>query len=531
MKDVLLEVRDAVLLTREGGEIPISEGDRRMMALFGNGIACIASGERWSSSVNIILKEAKRRGHEFVTFRELSVPEILKIYDEIGTGGEVLGQIDIQRQADIAAILRSAAAQKATDVHLRVLRQYTELRIRVFGRMKDFRTRRRDEGMAIVKAVFAVASDTKGSSSELSSQQGALTPASGLLPPGVDLVRLQYSATSEGRGGLVMRLKYGSRNVDADIDNLGYDKGHIRDIAVMRRRTNGLYIISGKVSSGKSTTLQIIMNQMYKEKKAEIATYTIEEPVELEIPSAIQVAVKPGANGGDGFADAIKDALRSDPNVIVLGEIRSRETAALAVESVMTGHALWSTIHASSALGIMDRLLDLDVPRWKIGEPSVVRGLAYQRLVGVICENCRITFTEAIPRGDIDLDLAERTGEVLGKSLSALFLRGPGCDCCFNGLKGRTVVAETVLTDSHLLDLFLSEKRSEMRRYWVTPRDQGGLGGTPVMHHAMLKVAAGLCDINEIEEEVDLLSAYLHEYPHLLDRLRRDVAAEGKTGS
>lgn len=523
MKDILSTVRDAVLLTREGGEVPVSEGDRRMMALFGNGTACIATGERWSSPVNLVLKEAKRRGYEFPTVREISVPEILKIYEELGTGVEAVGTIDIQRQADIAAILRSAAAQNATDVHIRVLRQYTELRIRVFGRMKDFGTRRRDEGMAIMKAVFAVASDTKGASSELSSQQGALTPVSGLLPPGVELVRLQYSATSEGRGSLVMRLKYESQSVDADIDSLGYDKGHIRDIAVMRRRTNGLYILSGKVSSGKSTTLQRVMNRMYIEKKGEIATYTIEEPIELEIPSAIQVAVKPGANGGDGFADAIKDALRSDPNVIVLGEIRSRETASLAVESVMTGHALWSTIHASSALGIMDRLLDLDVPRWKIGEPSVVRGLAYQRLVGVICRDCRITFADGMLSGEIDPDLADRVSEILGKSPFELFLRGPGCDCCFNGLKGRTVVAETVLTDSHLLDLFLAEKRSEMRRYWVTSRDQGGLGGTPVMHHALIKVAAGLCDINEIEEEVDLVSAYEHEYPHLLDRLRRDA--------
>jgi general secretion pathway protein E len=526
MKDVLSEVRDAVLLTREGGEIRISEGDRRMLALFGNGIACVATGERWSSPVNLILKEAKRAGYEFETFRELPVPEILKIYQVIGSGDAAAGPIDIQRQAEIAALLRSAAAQNATDVHLRVLRQYAELRIRVFGRMKDFGTRRRDEGMAIMKAVFAVASDTKGASSELSSQQGALTPASGLLPPGVELVRLQYSATSEGRGALVMRLKYESQNADADIDGLGYDAGHIRDIRIMRRRTNGLYILSGKVSSGKSTTLQRVMNRMYVEKKREIATYTIEEPIELEIPSAIQVAVKPGASGGDGFADAIKDALRSDPNVIVLGEIRSRETAALAVESVMTGHALWSTIHAGSALGIPDRLLDLGVPRWKIGEPSVLRGLAYQRLVGVICPNCRITFADGMLSGEIDSDLADRASEILGKSPFELFLRGPGCDGCVNGLKGRTVVAETVVTDSHLLDLFLDEKRAEMRRYWVTPLDEGGLGGTPVMHHALVKVAAGICDINEIEEEVDLISAYEREYPHLLDRLRRDASAE-----
>ena len=337
------------------------------------------------------------------------------------------------------------------------------------------------------------------------------------------MVRLQYSPTSDGRGALVMRLKYEAPANEIEIDHLGYNAQQISDISTMRKRTNGMYILAGKVSSGKSTTLQRVLNKMFIDKQREISMYTIEEPVELDLPGAIQVPVKKSPDGTDGFVEAMKASLRSDPNVIIMGETRSTETGNLAVQAVMTGHALWTTVHAGTALGILDRFIDLGVPAWKLQDPTVIRGLVYQRLAGVICPHCRITYREAVELGQLEPELSDKLCALFGKKDTELHARGDGCEKCKLGLSGRTVVAETVLTDPILLEHFAKSERIEMREYWLRPIEQGGLGGLPVLHHALSKVGAGLCDINEVEEEVDLFSAYERDFMHLQDRLRKDV--------
>lgn len=518
------KTQGAELLTREGGPVVISESGRRRVALFSNGVAATAIGERWSPEVKVIITSAERRGHHFGEFIEVEPSTLIELYTAEGKEPSQIADLEIERQAEIADILRQAAAERASDVHIRVLKRYAEIRIRVFGRVKDLGSREPDDGMAIIKATFAVASDTSGSSSDMSFQQGALNAKSGLLPPRVEMVRLQYSPTSDGVGALVMRLKYEAPANEIEIDHLGYNDKQIADISTMRKRTNGMYVLAGKVSSGKSTTLQRVLNKMFVDKQREISLFTIEEPVELDLPGAIQVPVKKGPEGRDGFVEAMKASLRSDPNVIVMGETRSTETGNLAIQAVMTGHALWTTVHAGTALGILDRFIDLGVPAWKLQDPTVVRGLVYQRLAGVMCPHCRISFKEAVERGQLEQELSDKLCDLFGKSDEALFARGDGCDHCKLGLSGRTVVAETVLTDPKLLEHFAKAERIEMREYWLRPVDKGGLGGLPVLHHALSKVGAGLCDINEVEEEVDLFSSYERDFMHLKDRLRQDVA-------
>ncbi|MEP3670775.1 MAG: ATPase, T2SS/T4P/T4SS family [Roseibium sp.] len=536
--DILSLIQSASLLTAKNGEVTIADDDRRLIAIFDNGVAITAANGRWNSKVKAIINQSNQAGYPVTAYYEMDVQKILNIYNErkhdSGPRSPEEESVLLERQKQLSEMIARAAADKASDIHIRVLREYTEIRTRVFGRVKDETTMTMDDGQAIIKAAFAVASDLGNSTSDLSFQQGALTAKSKLLPRGVEMIRLQYSPTSDGRGALVARLKYTSRADEIEIDTLGYDQSHIDDITDMRTRTNGLYILAGKVSSGKSTTLQRVLNKMFIDKQREISTYTIEEPVELELPGAIQVAAKKSPDGTDGFYEGIKAALRSDPNVIVLGEIRSGELAKLAIEAVMTGHALWSTIHAGSALGILDRLSDLGVENWKIQDPSVVRGLVYQRLTGVICKGCRINLRQWIASKQGSKELAIRMCKLFHVNPEDLYVRGGGCPKCKLGLSGRTVVAETIQTDPHLLDLFSRGKRKEMREHWIRqsnekgPEDEQGnwaygMGGLPVLHHALVKVGAGLCDIGEVQEEVDFLSTYERDFMHLQPRLIEDV--------
>jgi len=514
------------LLTRPGGDIPISAEDRRVVAVFAGGLALVAGPERWSGRVRSVLTQARKAGFPAADVVEVEPSVIIETYNRAHEEGEETGRAlndGVERQRELAGILARAAALGASDVHFRVLRLNTEIRVRVHGRMIDFEYRSPEEGVALIKAAIAVSSDQGTGSSDLAFQQGALTPSSGLMPRGVELVRLQYSPTSENRSGLVMRLKYRSDPKDTEIDSLGYAEHHIRDIAVMRRRTNGLYLLSGKVSSGKSTTLQRTLNKMLMEKNREISMYIIEEPKELDIPGAIQVIAKPQPDGKDGFSAGMEAALRSDPNVIVLGEIRNKRIASMAMEVIGSGHAVWSTIHAGSAFGILDRLLDLGVPVKDLTRPDLKGGLIYQRLCGVMCKGCRIPLTRALSAKRVSNELAKAALRLFRTAPEELFLRGEGCQSCRGGLTGRTVVAETVELTPELLNLLDQGKRQEMREHWVTSIEKGGMGGLPVLHHALVKVGAGLCDLNEVEEEVDLLSVYERDFRDLTPRLLEDV--------
>lgn len=509
--------------------ITVTEPQKRKVAVFSNGVALAVENFRWTGEFKTLERHAKLRNVAIEQVLDATTVELEEIYASEKDEAPETQVLDLERQQEMKDLIERAAREGASDIVIRIVRNRTEIRTRVYSRMKDLDDKDEASGSALIMATFAVASDTGSASSMLSFMQGALTPKSGLLPHKVEMIRLQYSATSEGRGALVMRLKYKSPANEMEIDHLGYNARQISDITTMRTRTNGLYILAGKVSSGKSTTLQRVLNKAYHEKRREISMYSIEEPVELDLPSAIQVPAKKTPDGVDGFEAAMKASLRSDPNIIVLGEIRSRELSALGIQAVMTGHALWTTIHAGSALGILDRLSDFGVESWKLVDPTIVRGLVYQRLAGVICKECRLSMLQAMERKLMTTTMVKKLSNFFRKHPSNLFIRGDGCPKCKMGFSGRTVVAETVLTDPKLLALYAEGKRIEMRDYWLKSPKQGGMGGVPVLHHALSKVGAGICDFFDVEEEVDLFSVYERDYMHLHGRMLHDVAIlEGK---
>lgn len=502
-----------------GGEVELSPSERGLVAIFRGGDALVARGHRWAPAVKAVLDRAERAGHGGGRIEEVDREAILAIHQD------GVPRSQFERQRLLGRLIAQAASRRASDIHVQVVPTHCDITMRVHGRLQPVSSLSGEDGRAMINAAFAVAIDQGSAAGGF--LKGSLSRASGLLPVGVDLVRLQYAPTSGPGGCLVMRLKHAVDKGVGDIEALGYLPAQADDIRLMQRRTSGLYLLAGKVSSGKTTTLQQVLNAMVEEKSREISVFAIEEPVELEISGAVHVAVapRPDQSRSDAFIEALKAALRSDPNVVVLGELRDRDLAHRAIEIAMTGHALWSTVHAGSALGIIDRLADLGVESWKLAEPAILRGLVYQRLIGTLCPHCRITYEDGLAAGQVSAALATSVTRLTGRAASQLHLRGSGCARCRGGLSGRTVVAETVRPDAFILDAHLRGERAAMRRHWLTPRADGGLGGVPVMHHAMIKAALGLCDINEIEEEIDLVSTYETDLAAHAARLAEDVAA------
>lgn len=514
------------LVTGGGKAVAVDDDLRRVVAIFGNGIVVVSRGMRHSAEVKSVLDRARHAGVRFTLIREADVAFLIEVYGRLDGGGSEVDRdtLDLERQKDLARLIEQAARNRASDIHMRVLSTYTEIKIRVNGRMRQLQNMSSDDGQATIRAAFAVASGQGASGTDSTFQQGALNPRSGLLPPNVEMMRLQYTPTSDQRGALVMRLKYIGRSGETDVDSLGYSAQQVADLRNMRLKTNGMYIFAGKVSSGKTTTLQRCLNAMYLEKRGEISIYAAEDPKELELSGAIQAQISAGNNSNEAFRTAMKAALRSDPNVIVLGEIRSEELAAMAIEAAKTGHALWSTVHAGSALGILNRLINLNADREDLKDPRTVGGLIYQRLIGVICRECRVSFPEAVASGELEADLANRFVALSGQAPDSLFVRGPGCRACQSGLSGRTVVAETIRPDARLLELYMDKSRIDAEHYWITPSENGGLGGVPVLHHALVKVGAAVADLNEVQEEVELIETYQRELADLVPRLRAEIA-------
>ena len=514
------------LASGPGTSIDLGPGQRKTIAIFKNGIVLVAEGQRHSADAKVVIDKARRLGLRLTEVKELKTNLIEQVYVGVEPKKASVNwkSLDLDRQKSLARIISEASQLGASDVHIRVLASHTEVKVRVNGRMRELGNEPASDGQEMIRAAFAVSSGQGATGTDSTFQQGAMFQKSGLLPDNVEMLRLQYTPTSDQRGALVMRLKYVGKNTDTDVDSLGYSQQQSIDLKNMRLKTNGMYIFAGKVSSGKTTTLQRCLNAMYLDKKKEISIYAAEDPKELELLGAIQAQITAGQNANDAFKMAMKAALRSDPNVIVLGEIRSEELTSMAVEAAKTGHALWSTVHAGSALGILNRLINLGADREDLKDPRTVGGLIYQRLIGVLCQNCKITLPTAVQSDQVEEDLALRLVKLTAQNPHEIFCRGPGCSSCFMGLSGRTVVAETIRPDARLLETYMDSSRIEAERYWIKPKEEGGLGGAPVMHHALVKVGAGIVDINEVQEEVDLLESYERDLPYLTERLRSEIS-------
>jgi type II secretory ATPase GspE/PulE/Tfp pilus assembly ATPase PilB-like protein len=161
----------------------------------------------------------------------------------------------------------------------------------------------------------------------------------------------------------------------------------------------------------------------------------------------------------------------------------------------MTGHQVWTTVHANGSFAIVDRLVDLGLPIAMVTDESLVTGLISQRLVKLLCPHCSRPLTEAIHQ--LDAGLIARIKRAIDPQFEQVRIAGPGCPYCKNGTIGRTVVAEVVHTDQTLFELLRAGRKPDAYRYWLTE-----LGGKTVAQHALEKVAGGLVDPRMAERVV-----------------------------
>ena len=366
------------LLTLPGSSLVINDDTRRLLALFADGRFLVVESHKFDGRVLSFEVLARKKHLNISKPTYVSQNEINAVY-AYGERAQPMSDIEgdedldqLQMQKDFVNVIARAAAVKVSDVHV-VVADSTQIMFRVNGMMQTVMEYNKDWGESFVRAAFASAdiSDSNYAQNEFQgAQKLGSTPLRGskgklMLPHNVLAIRLQFNPIAFGSQYLVMRLLYADENPDGsgDLQALGFGEYEENLFYRLRAVPTGLSVIAGPTGSGKSTTLQRNMIKLLQEKNYEINLITVEDPPEYPIPGARQMPVT-NANTeeekAEMFTKALSAALRSDPDVMMVGETRALATAELTFKGALSGHGVWTTLHANSAPAIITRLRGVD---------------------------------------------------------------------------------------------------------------------------------------------------------------------------
>ncbi len=352
-----------------------------------------------------------------------------------------------------------AIKDKASDIHIEPYEKEMVVRFRIDGVLYD------------------VARPPKGFHAGISSRiklMGELDIAEKRLPQdgrikikiaGKDVdIRLSVIPTQHGER-LVMRILDKS-SVRLDLTDLGFDEDSIRTVNQLINKSHGIFLVTGPTGSGKTTTLYAALTRI---NSVERNIITVEDPIEYDLKGVAQIQVNPKI--GLTFASGLRAILRQDPDVIMVGEIRDKETAEIAIQASLTGHLVFATIHTNDAPGAVTRLIDMGVEPFLVSS-SLLAVLA-QRLIRKVCPRC----AEAYAPSPIELENLGLSENVFG---GAQIVRTKGCaECSGTGYRGRMVVHELMLIDDDIRGLIMEKadstviKRAAQAKGMVTLRQNG----------------------------------------------------------
>lgn len=371
-------------------------------------------------------------------------------------------------------VLTQAVRAGASDIHIEPYRDVSRVRFRLDGVLYERHTLNKVHHAAIVSRIKVMAK--LNIAEKRLPQDGRIAISLGGRQVGL---RVSTLPTSFGER-VVLRLLEKSERI-LSLAELGLAKG---DDQLMRRivaLTHGIVLITGPTGSGKTTTLYALLQEIASPDKNIL---TIEDPVEYELEGVGQIQVNPKI--GLSFADGLRSIVRQDPDVILIGEIRDGETASIAVQSALTGHLVFSTLHTNDAPSAVTRLFDMGVEPFLLS--SVLRAVVAQRLVRMLCPHCREPYLpdkkELEELGDV------RTAYTSGQP----FYRPAGCPQCMEtGYRGRMAIYEIMPVSDTLKRLMVDQADANRIREQAI-----GEGMRSLHDDGMFKVIAGRTSITEI---------------------------------
>lgn len=376
----------------------------------------------------------------------------------------------------IDEILGDAVGFRASDIHFDPQEQEVVIRFRIDGVLHEAGRIQKKYYENIVNRIKVQAK--LRIDEHYSPQDGAMR----YVKYGTSLdIRISIAPTIDGEK-VVLRLlsEYVRSFTFADIGLSAEDETIVMRAA---KKPFGMILVTGPTGSGKTTTLYTLIKLL---NQPEVNIATIEDPVEYKVAGVNHIQVNHQANVT--FASGLRSIVRQDPNIILVGEIRDKETAEIAVNAALTGHLLLSTFHANDAATAVPRLLDMGIEPFLLS--STLELLIAQRLVRRICEKCRYSYRikpSDIKEGNYEL------GEYFSGTTVTLY-KGKGCQTCGNtGYKGRIAVYELIKSTGELQDLIL--KHPSSKEIWEVARAQGS---HTLFEDGLLKVKNGITTIQEV---------------------------------
>ena len=376
----------------------------------------------------------------------------------------------------VAFIIEEAQSLRASDIHIEPQSDTMRVRYRIDGWLKDFHSlpiKIQPEIISRIKIISGLRTDE-----HQAPQDGRFRIIVAKSP--LD-VRVSVAPTYYGEN-TVLRLL--SDKAEAfTLESLGFSEHNAQKIRAAMKKPYGMVLATGPTGSGKTTTLYTILKTLNTEG---VSIVTIEDPVEYAIDGIQQIQVN--SRTGLAFASGLRSVLRQDPNIIMVGEIRDRETAGIAINAALTGHLMLSTLHTNDAATTLPRLLDMEVENYLIA--STVNVVIGQRLARKICSNCKtmrkISATETKSLADvIPAQILEHQED---------FYYGKGCDKCGNtGYSGRVGIHEVLVPDAAIREAVLNkESAGKLKQIAVNQ------GMITIIEDGFLKAQKGITTIEEI---------------------------------
>jgi type IV pilus assembly protein PilB len=429
-------------------------------------------------------------GETLITLGEQikTIEDMTRIVDEVNRESK---SHKISRMLEI--IMAGAISLGASDVHIEPEESRARLRFRLDGILNDVLF----FGLDVYKMLntrLKLLSGMKLTASQ-TAQDGRFS-----IWIKEDEISIRSSMIPGAYGeSIVMRI-LNPKSIRVKLEDLGMQTNLFELIMREIKKPNGMILITGPTGSGKTTTLYAFLQKIYS---PDIKIITIEDPVEYHLPGITQTQTE--SEKGYTFLEGLRSALRQDPDIIMVGEIRDAETAKIAVESALTGHLVFSTLHTNNAAGVIPRLIDLDVNP-KIMSSALSLSIA-QRLVRKLCSKCKKNRpATSEEKATIEKIIADAKNE--GKDLSiyginentSMVLFEPvGCENCNKtGFKGRVGVFEAIYNDERISDLI--PKNPSEREIKKASEEQHLLD---MKEDGVVKILHGVTSFDEVKSVVD----------------------------
>ena len=408
--------------------------------------------------------------------RDTNSLDELGLAEEVVTGGQLVtsGDSDEPIVRYVTSMLEQAVSNRASDIHVEPTDGDLRIRYRIDGVLHEIETVPQSAMAALTSRIKVMAS--MDIAERRLPQNGRIT-----LPHGSRTVDLRVATLPTVWGEKVVLRVLDAERIELDLTKLGFSERNYDAISESLHKPHGMMLVTGPTGSGKSTTLYAALTAIGR---PEVNIITVEDPVEYRLPGANQVQIN--AKAGLTFAAVLPAILRSDPDVVLIGEIRDRVTAQLAVEAALTGHLVLSTLHTNDAPSAISRLVEMGIEPFLLG--SSLDSVMAQRLARRLCDWCKVEYEPSAEELD-----SLRWGELQTPRPSTLW-KPVGCRVCSQtGYRGRFAIHEIMPVSHEIERLTVTGASTQDLR--AAARAEGMLS---LREDGLAKAAQGITSVVEV---------------------------------